>query len=111
MSFAYTNSLGRPLRTTKTIKRIVFNIGRYGQYQEQIDFDAKVSEQEAVAAVQQYLSQPLDAEYLARLGDDLFEKPTVEEIARATRGACLSDCTFLEFIQRRGTVATIKCGS
>ena len=111
MSFAYTISLGRPLRTTKTIKRIGFNIGRYGQHQEQIEFSDKVSEQEAVAAVEQYLSQPLDAEYLARLGDDLFWKPTADEIAQATRGDCLGGCTFLEFIKRRGTVATIECGS
>lgn len=115
MPFKYTISLGRELQSKKIIRVIYFSISRYGKHQERLEFPEPVSEQNAVAAVEAWLSVPLDAEHYQRVADDLF--PGIESHEQAfaayeTRGDCLGDCSFLELIDRIGAGQyKIECGS
>lgn len=115
--FTYTLALGRSLYPAATIRRIQFPVSRGCKYQETIEFAEKVSEQEAIAAVERYLSEPLDAAHFARIRDDSphgFRDLPFEEFSQrfSTRGACLGGCTFLELLSRRGSgTVQIQCGS
>jgi len=114
--FRYTLSLDRPLRTTPTVRCIEFAISRYGKHHESIAFDPPVNEQQAVAAVEAYLSAPIDAAHYARVQGDLsaaYKALSLDEIQvrLPTRGHCLGGCTFLEALVRRGATVVIECGS
>ena len=98
------------------VKKIRFDISRYGEFSEVIEFPKTVSIDEAVKAVEEFLSQPLDEAYYMKIREDLFHEAPWEEAKEwfHTRGDCLTDCKFLEAVtedkKEKGTFE-IVCGS
>ncbi len=117
-SFQYTNSLDRAYDNVSAVVRAVsFDISRYSEHSHTIQFDAPVTEQAAIAAAEEYLSQQLTEDYFEQVRNDLFGednwKQTREVLRnRLIRGALLRDAKFLESakLDADGTL-TLRTGS
>lgn len=115
--FSYENSLGREYKNEKWIESVIFDISRYGKYTATLSFPEPVSEAEAVAAAERWLSEPFDRAYWERVGDDCFVGITsyqdaLDEGHYKVRGDCLSDCVFLETVRRLSNKQiSLECGS
>jgi len=59
-SFQYDKSSLEIDNTTKYVCKITFNISRYGEIKHTLFFTDKLTEKEAVNAVEQFLSNPPD---------------------------------------------------
>lgn len=104
-SFKYVESMGRPFRDDAYIIRITFPISRYECYTMEKRFPSPVTEKEAIAAVEKYLSKPLEEGYYEQIKSDLWFDPIpFEEVLNefngkeTTRGDIMTDLKFLEDI-------------
>lgn len=117
-TFEYTWSMYHQ-RSSATYQRPVvqsveFDVSRYGDVSKTIEFDEPVSVSYAVLTVERYLSLPLSQEYYDEIKEDLFDDEMDWEDAQKeyeNRGACLTDCRFLEQAKLVGTKLTLSCGS
>jgi hypothetical protein len=111
--FKYILSGVKSNETSRDVRRVVFNIGRYGHLCKRIDFSSDVTESEAIHAVEIWLSEPLRWQEFVDLKNavDLFacEDRILSEFN--CRGDALGDCRFLEVIGRNGSQITLSCGS
>ena len=117
--FVYTNCLDREYDDEKkVVTEVIFNISRYGVHTKTllflIDGGAR-TEKEAILDAESYLSRPLTEDYYTRIQTDLFHDDIPWREAknmRSCRGACLTDCKFLErvTIDKEGCM-TLTCGS
>lgn len=104
MAFTYTNSLERNYDDKNfKVRKITFDIGRYGECRKTILFDELVTEKTAIEAIEQYLSEPMTEDYynVLFLAGDLFCGGDRWEVSKSwmkVRGDCLGDCKFLEDI-------------
>jgi hypothetical protein len=103
--------------TEMVVKKVEFDISRYGEHTETLTFHKPVSRAFAISAVEEYLSEPLDPDYYNRIRDDLFMGDIEWSQASAAydnRGSCLTDCMFLESFdeskEEKG-LFVIFCGS
>ena len=112
--FKYINCLDRKYRQIlKNVSEVRFDISRYGEKQRSLKFDSPVSENDAILAVEKYLSEPLTEEYYDMIKDDLFHGYSWDE-AKACftyRGDCLTDCIFLEKTEIIDGTLIFFCGS
>lgn len=104
------------LSTKPDVTEIVFNISRYGKHKASIKWKEPVSEKFAVAAVEKYLSEPLDLVHFEKVIDDSFDSTMTWPVAREMfqyRGDVLTDAKFLEALERdkSGTSVYIITGS
>jgi|SRR5579885_2656960 len=101
---------------TLKVRKIQFDISRYGKYKKTIVFSETVSIADAIEAVEQFLSLPLNEEYYNFIKKDLFQESPWEEAKKhfENRGDCLTDRKFLERLQEdpneRG-LFVVFCGS
>lgn len=114
--FKYINSLDREYNDThRAIRRITFNVGRYGETTHTIYFQMLVSEKDAIEQAEAYLSQPLteDAYKMLVEKDDIFGGYPWDDVKEfyKIRGRCLGDAKFLEKVVHRGSSITLQCGS
>jgi hypothetical protein len=108
--FHYTMSLGRrPRNDRKHIWFVTFDISRYGEHTHTIEFEERMSEDGAIKAVEEYLSEIATLEYYNAIKDDLYSEEFEE--GKYTRGDYLSDCTFLEQSSVDAGRLTLGCGS
>lgn len=104
-SFQYIESMDRPFRNDAYITRITFPISRYQRYTMEKRFSSPVTEKVAIAAVEKYLSEPLDEGYYDQIKLDLWFKPMpFDEVLKEfdckdmARGDIMTDLKFLEDI-------------
>ena len=112
--FSFINSLEKELdEDVSNIKKVTFDISRYGNYTHTINFKNPVSEKEAVEKVEQWLSVPTDKRHYNKVSDDLFSDNQAADSAflNKPRGALLGDAIYLESINIEKGHATIYCGS
>lgn len=97
--FVYTDCLNGYDHIKTNIKSITFDISRYCKHKHTISFDSPVTQEHAIRAAEDYLSQPLTCEYFDQIKDDLFDDFTSYVEAKeyfSCRGDCLTDAKFLE---------------
>ncbi len=110
----FTNTMSRPFDNTKlVISSVTFDISRYGEYTETINFKSPVTEFEGVRAVEKFFSQPLTEVYFDKIKDDLFGDYTWEEIKEEynCKGDCMTSLEFLENTHIQNGVLTLIVGS
>lgn len=110
--FQYTKRI--PLSTKHDVTEIVFNVSRYGKHRSSIKWTNPTSEVAAVAAVEKYLSEPLDKAFFEKVIDDSLDRNLTWAAAQnmySCRGDMLSDATVLEALDRNGTTVRIVTGS
>lgn len=123
MSFGYINSLGNNIGfdendqdyndITKNIKKVTFDIGRYGKIQHTIKFKELVTLKTAIKTVEDFLCKPLTRYWFNKIqkNNDLF--PTITKFEKGwCKGDLLGDCIFLEIakVDENGNL-TLQCGS
>lgn len=85
----YRNCLRRAYDAAdKKINGVIFPTSRHGAFEHRIDFNAAVTEAEAVEAAERFLSEPHDEAYYERVKTDLFfnPKPGTVRCLRAAQG-------------------------
>jgi hypothetical protein len=111
--FSYHLSTPKPLdQVQRKCVTITFDVGRYGINTHTMVFETKVTEVEAVRAVERWLSQPMTVEHLERLieDNDLFDSDaTLQDYP--IRGDALGDCIYLESVICDEGHITLLCGS
>lgn len=99
---------------TYRVKTATFNIGRWGQLTNTITFAREMTGEEALAAIELWLSQPLTQDELDTLkrADDLYDEN--EPLTwYENRGRALGACVFLDNIHYDSQTnhITLSCGS
>lgn len=90
----------------KHVRRVTFEISRYGKHRRSLTFKQPVSVSHAIKCVERWLSQPISDRYLHRICDDCI-CPDPQ-----TPGHCLGDAIFLEdFAVSPRCVLTFDIGS
>jgi hypothetical protein len=120
----YRNCLDRGYEATvERVASVEFCTSRFGDFDHRIDFEAPVTEAAAVAAAEDYLSQPFDEAYYEKIKHDLFANlgpgpcKTFAEIVEhygPLRGYLLGDLKYLESIdesKEEPGVFYLSCGS
>jgi len=82
------------------VKKITFNIGRWGAVKKTLEFEPTVNGKEAIESVEKWLSQPLTKSELniLRNADDLYNCSLPLSYYK-NRGYALGDCTDLSNIK------------
>ena len=112
--FKYKMSLDRELTEEKYIKSVTFNISRYSAHESTITFEELVNENEAISAVEEFLSLVVTEVYFNIVKDDLFldaEYYLERDLSNFIRGNLLTDCIFLERIIIDDGNIFLSCGS
>lgn len=95
------------------ITSVTFPISRYGKVTREMKFaeNEKQTEDQAIKRVEHFLSQPVTREYFDAIKDDLFNRNLrFEDLAKydfRCRGDLLTDCVFLEGIDRVSAGAVV----
>ncbi|MHB1952685.1 MAG: hypothetical protein ACYCOU_02965 [Sulfobacillus sp.] len=102
--FVFTNCLGRPFNSVAYIKKVTFGISRYGEYNHTIEFASPQTEKAAVAAAEDFLSQPLTQELYEQVrSDTALELPWNEAKEEfSCIGDVLGDAVFMELLIVKG---------
>ncbi len=112
--FAYANNTGSEYENTqKVINCVRFCISRFRRYQICHYFEGRATVAEAVAYVEQYLSQPLTKQYYEMIHDDNFDSETSwdDHMLDWNRGELLSAAVILEKCQIQAGELTFSIGS
>ena len=111
--FKFINCIGDYKITPENVNSATFKISRYGKHQRTIKFLNPISEKEAIATVEEYLSQPLTEDYYNQICDDLFDSLSWIQARECfySRGECLTQCIFLEKTFIKGGNLTFFIGS
>ena len=102
-SFKYIRCDCCEMKPESYITQVTFDISRYGAYQSSIKFIEPVTEEEAIEAVEKYLSTSVSKEYFDEIKDDIFntdliwDSPDFKQYYKC-KGDFLGDCKFLERI-------------
>lgn len=110
----FTNTMDRPFDDAKSVvSSVTFDISRYGEYTETINFKSPVTEFEGVRAVEKFFSQALTEVYFNMIKDDLFGDSTWEEIKEefSCKGDCMTSLEYLENTSIQNGVLTLIVGS
>ena len=105
--------------TRRNIENISFYISRFGKYKMTLRLvkwrEEKMTQKEAVEAVEKWLSKEASSDYYDMIGDDLFGHRLDDyrnDDGKVLRGDFLGDCKYLEnivFIDE--DTVEIQCGS
>ena len=103
----YYNFENEPKFNKKCVKRVTFDLSRYGEFTKTIAFKEKQTQKYALEQVEKYLSEPATEEYFTTFNTG--EGIDKEDVA--IKGDLLGDCKFLEDLEQKGNHLTIICGS
>eukprot|EP01092_Planopodium_desertum_P009910 TRINITY_DN4332_c0_g1_i1.p1 TRINITY_DN4332_c0_g1~~TRINITY_DN4332_c0_g1_i1.p1 ORF type:complete len:127 (-),score=1.35 TRINITY_DN4332_c0_g1_i1:66-446(-) len=112
--FKYKNSLEREYSTEPAnISSVTFRISRYDEFHQTINFPNLVCERDAIAAAEEYLSEPLTEDYYEIIRDDTYMGGSWNEAKEnfETRGDCLGDAIFIEDVDIEDGSMTFTTGS
>jgi hypothetical protein len=90
----------------KNVSEVVFDVSRFGTYQERLKMPGKCTIKQAVKAAEKYLSMLVTQEYFENNDDEDLEYDEV-----FIRGDLLGAATFLETLELENGVLTLRCGS
>lgn len=82
----------------KYVKKITFDISRYGAIKQTLIFEIEKTEREAISEAEKWLSEKITEDYFSNTNEN--KNRTFEEYINCTRGIILSSAIFIEIIQK-----------
>lgn len=86
------------------VTSVLFSISLYGKVVSELTFDTEQTEEYAIKQVEAYLSRPITQSHFDAVKHDLFDPSLtfadLEKHDYCCRGDLLTDCVFLDRIER-----------